>query len=59
MILQVITYILGVIGLNVTNLTALHIDEYVSWVDLCVLYPSIIVIILIVSGVIRHNGNSG
>ena len=59
MILQVITYILGVIGLNVTNIDALLIDEYVSWLDMWIMYMTVAIIILIVSGVIRHNGNSG
>lgn len=59
MILQAITQILSIVSGIVTNMGSLMLDEYVSLLTFVLVCVVIIIVIRIIGGLIRHNGNSG
>lgn len=58
MILQAIAQLFAAIGISTTNLSALKFDEYVSYLDFIILMMSMSIVVWVVGGLIRHNGNS-
>lgn len=59
MILQAIAQLFAAIGISATNLGTLMLDEYISYLDFMILMMSMSIVVWIVGGLIRHNGNSG
>lgn len=59
MILQAIHEIISIISGIVINMSTLMIDEYVSLLTFILICVVMIIVIRIIGGLIRHNGNSG
>lgn len=58
MILQAISYIFQAISAMITNMNTLMIDEYVSLLSFVITCIVVIIVIRVIGGLIRHNGNS-
>lgn len=58
MILQAISYIFQAISVMITNMNTLMIDEYVSLLSFVITCIVVIIVIRVIGGLIRHNGNS-
>lgn len=58
MILEVISYIVMSINNCLINMSSLMIDTYVSYMNIVTFVMIMTIILWIIRGLIRHNGNS-
>ena len=58
MILNAISMLFQAISSMISNLDALMLDEYVSLLSFVLTCIVVIIVIRIIGGLIRHNGNS-